>query len=474
MHLQQNQGSVESAKNWIRLPYALRSLSTTYVDLVDSDDKRMTNPESPTQKKLRKSNRRIHLVRSGSVALKIYELTRAPAKKYFTVAWQIGPKRYRQNFKTLDIAKTFAQDKADALASGQVAAPSMTVADAQTYREAVRRLGPHNIPIHVVASEYASAVDKLNNAGTLHQAVEFFLRNSTRPELQRTVPQVVEEMIQVKRRNGLSERYLEDLRNRLGRFAEDFHVPINTIQTREIGEWVRRRQCSPRSRNNYRNLIVTLFSFARKQGYYSADRVNPAINVDLAKVSKSGAIQVFTPSELAEMLAVANEHECIAIAIGAFAGVRQAEILRLRWENFNWEELVIDLGSDQTKTAARRLTPILPALAAWIIPYRKPQGRMFPFDEDSGFYRVYKSIVKKVNDARPEDQRNFKWKQNALRHGYASYRLAMIEDVANSRRCQCKAGCMYSSSSWSNSTMMNRRCRAALSRQRTDSRPSFV
>jgi integrase len=112
-------------------------------------------------------------------------------------------------------------------------------------------------------------------------------------------------------------------------------------------------------------MIVTLFSFARKQGYYGADRINPAINVELAKV-KIGAIQIYTPSELVEMLAVAKVPECVAIAIGAFAGVRQEEILRLRWESFNWEELVIDLGSDQTKTAARRLTPIVPALAAWI------------------------------------------------------------------------------------------------------------
>ena len=285
------------------------------------------------------------------------------------------------------------------------------------------------MPLHVVASEYACAVEKLDNAGTLHQAVEFYLRNTTRPEMERTVPQVVEEIVQVKGCDGLSRRYIEDLRNRLGRFAKDFQVPISTVRTREIGEWLRKLKIGARSRNNYRNLIVTLFSFARKQGYWGADRLNPAINVDRAKV-RGGAIVIFTPSELSEMLAVATGHECLAIAIGAFAGIRQAEILRLRWENFNWEEQVIDLGSEQTKTASRRLVPILPALTAWITPHRKAHGRLFPFDEDTGFHRVYKSVVKKVNAARPEDQRDFKWKKNALRHSYASYRLAMVEDVA--------------------------------------------
>jgi hypothetical protein len=326
-------------------------------------DPDVSKPKSKA-KSATKSKRKIHLARSGSVTLKIYELTRAKGD-YCTVSWRIGPKRYRQNFKTLDAAKKSAKDKADALAAGQVNAPSISVADAQTCKQAVRRLGPHNIPIHVVAGEYASAREKLHNAGTLHQAVEFFLRNTALQEMERTATRVVDEMVEVKQCNGLSQRCVEDLRNRIGRFAKDFRMPISTVHTREIGERLRKLHCSPRSRNNFRNMIVTLFSFARKQGYYGADRINPAINVELAKV-KIGAIQIYTPSELVEMLAVAKVPECVAIAIGAFAGVRQEEILRLRWESFNWEELVIDLGSDQTKTAARRLTPIVPALAAWI------------------------------------------------------------------------------------------------------------
>jgi integrase len=388
----------------------------------------MTNPASPKPSRAGKSTGKIHLVRAGSVTLKIYQCHKK-GRDYFTVSWHIGPRRHRQNFKTLDEARRFAKVEAEKLAAGQVNVPGLSVADAQTYQEAVRRLGPHRIPVHVVADEYARALEKLNNAGTLHQAVEYFVRNTARPELERTVLEVVEEMVRVKERNGLSQRYIEDVRNRLGRFAKDFRVPIGSVHTRDIGDWVRKLNCSPRSRNNFRNLIVTLFSFARKQGYWSADRVNPAINVDCAKV-KSGPIQIFSPSELAEMLAAADGPPRLAIAFGAFAGIRQAEILRLRWENLNWEEQVIDLGSDQTKTAARRLAPLLPALAAWVYPHRQDRGKILPFEEDTGFHRIYKSMVERVNAARSPDQGPFRWKQNGLRHSFASYRLAMIEDVA--------------------------------------------
>jgi len=72
--------------------------------LVDGDDKRMTNPQVSQPKKTVHSTSKPHLVRSGSVTLKIYELTHAKGD-YCTVAWHVGPKRYRQNFKSLEEAK---------------------------------------------------------------------------------------------------------------------------------------------------------------------------------------------------------------------------------------------------------------------------------------------------------------------------------------------------------------------------------
>jgi hypothetical protein len=45
----------------------------------------MTNPESSKAKKTAKSNGKIHLIRLGSVTLKIYELTRKKGD-YCTVA----------------------------------------------------------------------------------------------------------------------------------------------------------------------------------------------------------------------------------------------------------------------------------------------------------------------------------------------------------------------------------------------------
>jgi len=125
----------------------------------------------------RKKDSKIRTIKAGSVQIKVYS-GKLKGHSIFTVYWHLGEKSYRKVFADPDKAESYAREQAERLAAGQVNAPTISVTDAQTYREAVRRLGPHDIPLHVVADEYASAVDKLKNAGTLHQAVEFYLRNT--------------------------------------------------------------------------------------------------------------------------------------------------------------------------------------------------------------------------------------------------------------------------------------------------------
>jgi integrase len=391
----------------------------------------MTTQASSKAPKAAKSNGKIHLIRSGSVILKIYEC-RKKGRDYFTVAWHVGPKRYRRNFKTLDEAKAFAKPEAEKLAAGQVHAPAVTVAQAQDMKEALRRLGPVQTPIHVVAGEYADVVKQLGETGTLRQAVEFFLHNSIRPDLQRTVPQVMDEFLASKRANGCSQVYVDDCKWRLRRFARDFQVQISHVCTRDIEEWLCKLSTSLVTRNDFRRLIITLFNFARRRGYLPRDRETEARWLEKPKL-KSKPIQIFTPQELGEFLTAAEGQPKLAIAIGAFTGIRSAEMLRLRWENFNWEEGVIDLGCDQTKTASRRLVPILEPLRAWIAPFVKREGSVLGYSLAVCLAEAFATTAKKADKARKErdpDAPDLKWKANGLRHSYASYRLAMVEDVA--------------------------------------------
>lgn len=367
------------------------------------------------------------LIKAGSVTVKIYTGHVGPYRT-FTVYWRVAGRSHRKTFSDEKEALKFAREQAEKLAAGQVQSPSISATEVSTFREAERRLGD-TAPIHVAAGEYASAVRRLGDSATLNQAVEFFLHNSIRPELQRTVSEVVEEFVATKQSDGLSERYVEDVTWRLRRFAKDFRLNIEHVTTRDLDTWLRKLTTGLVTRDNFRKHIVTLFNFARRQGYLPRDRETEAHWLEKPKI-KSKPIEIFSPQELSEFLAAAERQVRLGLVIGAFTGIRSAEMLRLNWENFNWAEEIIDIGVDQTKTASRRLVPILPPLVEWIKPHAKPFGRVLTYSLPVCLAEAFATVAAKATKARGAGQPPLKWKQNALRHSYASYRLAMTNDAA--------------------------------------------
>ena len=49
----------------------------------------------------------------------------------------------------------------------------------------------------------------------------------------------------------------------MGKFEEQFRCNIGAVTSVEIDDWLRKSGLSPRSRNNLRNSVQTLFSFAK-------------------------------------------------------------------------------------------------------------------------------------------------------------------------------------------------------------------
>ena len=68
--------------------------------------------------------------------------TSARSLTLFTVYWRVGERPYRKLFANLKKSEEFAKAQPEQLAAGQVHAPSISVTEAQTFREAQRRLGP--------------------------------------------------------------------------------------------------------------------------------------------------------------------------------------------------------------------------------------------------------------------------------------------------------------------------------------------
>jgi integrase len=189
------------------------------------------------------------------------------------------------------------------------------------------------------------------------------------------------------------------------------------IKTPNIERWLRMQNVRARARNNIRASIVTLFHFARKQGYLPKGSATEADDVARAK-DRGGPTGILTPVELASILKKAPEKVRLFIGLGAFAGMRSSEILRLDWSDINFQRQFITVAAEKAKTATRRLVPILSNLRLWLTSYRGQTGRLFSTRRDAD---------RAIHFAK---QCGVEWPNNALRHSYATYRLALVADAA--------------------------------------------
>ena len=344
-------------------------------------------------------------IKVGNTIVKIYQCKGqlkpdSKTKRYgqFVVVYHADGQRKRETFGSLAKAKARANEIAVQIERGERDALKLTNADRSTYLHALELLKPTSIPLHVAIQEYLS------------------LRKPTECP-QKLVPVVVAQLLEDKKTHGASVRHVQTLRRQLNRFAAAFRTNIGSITARLIEQWLANLKVGPRSRNNYRASVVTLFHYARKHGYLPREKQTEADLVDKVK-DRGKKIEILTPVQMAKLMAKARGKNGLYLALAGFAGIRAAEILRLEWKDFNFVRGHVTIAVDKAKTATRRLVPIAPNLAEYLRPYHRATGRLFKArDEEKAI-----GFAKKIG-VEP-------WPTNCLRHSYASYRLAATADAA--------------------------------------------
>jgi len=351
-------------------------------------------------------------VRAGSSRVKIYRVVDAQRER-FTLSYHEGAQRKLRQFSDESEARSEAKAIAERLNAGRGNALELTGKDRDAYLFAVAKLKTLQVPLNVAIEEFVAAkrigVPLLAAAKFYHEAHSIRLPD-------KSVSEVVEEFLKAKKSDGRSIRYLQDCKARLERFSRDFKTNLKDVATQEMDSWLRSLKLAPRTRNNFRTVICSLFSFARDSGYLTKGKPTEAEATAVAKQG-DGDIEVFSPKEFAALLGAADEHLLPFLVFGALAGLRSAEILRLKWENVNWAESVIEIQGSVAKTGTRRLAPFVPAAAAWLEPYQNRRGPVI------GAIKLYGRLEKLSEATKVE------WKQNALRHSFCSYRMATLKDA---------------------------------------------
>src|SRR5262249_16701634 len=173
------------------------------------------------------------------------------------------------------------------------------------------------------------------------------------------VGEVVAELLEDKKAHSASIRHVQTLRRQLNRFALSFQTNIGGITARLIEQWLKSLKVGPRSTNNYRGGIVTLFRYARKHGYLPRERQTEADLVDKVK-DRGKKIEILSPAQMARLMAKTKGKVGLYLALAGFSGIRAAELMRLERQDFNFTRQHITVAADNAKTATRHLVPIPP------------------------------------------------------------------------------------------------------------------
>jgi integrase len=252
---------------------------------------------------------------------------------------------------------------------------------------------------------------------TIRDATDFYVHYLRDTERSISVSALIDEYLVGQLRLSRSKKHIEDLRQRLGRFKESFgYRPLRTVRTNEIDTWLHELKVSAQSVNNYRSRLAALFSYGLKREY--VDR-NPVVSIEKIKVVDK-APEIFTPEQIQTLLDKAPVKLLSVLAVGAFAGLRSAELLRLEWESIDLSRGLINVSPSKSETAKRRLIQIAPNLAEWLRPYTGRSGKIFPYSHR--WYHLSVDLLRKAIGLT-------EWPNNGLRHSFASYHLAKHQNA---------------------------------------------
>jgi integrase len=340
-----------------------------------------------------------------------------------------GGKRRLDSYKTEQLALDAADTLAKRLSKRDAIGAAMTRDDSQQFAVASQELMPHGVSLSAAATVICQAIKITGSIDAIIPALKFWKQHH-RNITSKTVADASTEFLKVKESRGASERYKKDLRLRLDKFSETFKGNVGDVTTDLIQAWFDKQGYAGQTYLNNRTVLNTFFEFCTARKYcYS----NPIEEVERVKAN-GGDIEIYTPVEIARLLAASDAEFLPVLALAAFCGLRSAEIERLEWKDLNFQKRFVELGKSKAKTRSRRLVPISDNLAAWLQPYSRKEGKIWPHSSVLLYRRMQQTAAatEVLNDSEKKikHQPAIAWKQNALRHSFISYRMAETNDAA--------------------------------------------
>ena len=317
---------------------------------------------------------------------------------------RLAGRRVRKFFKTRLEADTYAEQQRTAKVNQGVAAFSI---DDKLRIEAIesrRLLLPYGV--------------------SLIEAAKYYIKHAKPKGGEKTMFELVAEVLDVKAKAGRRPATLNDYKFVFNRFNRSYgQRRVHEVHRDDVEDWLDANTKSLATRSIYLRYLSTLFSYALKRNYCSA---NPLEGVERPQVSLKPP-GIFTVEQATSLLRVVVEKPELELipyfALGLFAGLRPTEVTRLDWTHVRFDQGVILVNADASKTSQKRFVDISENLRAWLTPLAKTEGPLIPRGLTVRVREAYRATGK-FEHGKIEN-----WPQDGLRHSFASYQLAKHQNA---------------------------------------------
>jgi integrase len=184
-----------------------------------------------------------------------------------------------------------------------------------------------SLPQHVkVDAARANAILEKHDISIL-EAAKYYEKHVLAFKSAPIIKDIVEKYIADSVQRNLRPCSIQDLKHRLNTFAADFgELRLYEVTIDELKEWVMDAGEEPRTRINFLTKISQLYGYAIRNKWADS---NQAANIDRPMVDET-APEIYTIDKAENLLKHSQEFGLLPyIAIGLFAGIRSAELMRM-------------------------------------------------------------------------------------------------------------------------------------------------
>lgn len=258
---------------------------------------------------------------------------------------------------------------------------------------------------------------------TIRLGTEAMKRSRESVTLDRLCEVFCEERTELRSRTLSDYRYV--WRKLWERFPDFLQRKVRAIDPDDVREILQTGFRTPRQRFKARSILHSLFTYAERHRWASNNPVTPII---VPKVREKEIVPL-SLAEIRRLLECARTREDGSCAPAAglmlFAGIRPREVERLHWRDIDFEENVICIRGANSKTGGTRHVTICAPLRALLQESARknrirPEEPIIPPNWEARWLLVRRSAGWNTTTNA--------WRQDVLRHTFASYHAKFYRD----------------------------------------------